>query len=140
MGRDYDELRILAVIFNFSGQPLILPVFPFLLRTVVNDLWLGIEQGMTAWGAGLGRIFEEFSTAFRAKFAAYGFQIAMDEGCYLFLTAHPEFVELAADYADVDQYWRVNNGKFSGLFTDSTLRPRVYIPLRSRVELTNPPE
>lgn len=36
-----------------------------------------------------------------------------------FLTAHPAYVTLAAEYADVDQFWRVDDGEFTGPFTDS---------------------
>jgi uncharacterized protein YhaN len=35
-----------------------------------------------------------------------------------FLTAHPSFVELAAEYADVAQYWRLTDGRFDGPFDE----------------------
>ena len=36
----------------------------------------------------------------------------------LFLTAHPAFVELAAEHATVDQFWRIDAGRFDGPFAD----------------------
>lgn len=36
-----------------------------------------------------------------------------------FLTAHPAFVELASEYADVDQFWFLEDGRFDGPFDDS---------------------
>lgn len=36
-----------------------------------------------------------------------------------FLTAHPAFVELASEYADVDQFWFLEDGRFDGPFEAS---------------------
>jgi len=35
-----------------------------------------------------------------------------------FLTAHPAFVELTAEYADVAQFWWLDNGRFEGPFDE----------------------
>jgi uncharacterized protein YhaN len=36
-----------------------------------------------------------------------------------FLTAHPAFVDLADEYADVAQYWRLTDGRFHGPYADA---------------------
>lgn len=36
-----------------------------------------------------------------------------------FLTAHPAFVELTAEHADVTQFWRLDDGRFEGPFDES---------------------